>query len=165
MIFTFGNYKLDVDVEKTKEYYKVAKLINEDCSCNGCLNYIEALAFFPQEVTSFFTQLGVEMKKPTEVYAYCANADETLFYGGWYHVCATMIHGESPVVSTGQNQVCFDETKTFLITDDFKIYFCKECDLLDNNFPLPAVQLEIIADIPWVLAEGHEYPKDMSRKK
>ena len=105
------------------------------------------------------------MKKSPDVYVNCANADETLFYGGWYHVCATMIHGENPFVYINQNQVYFDETKTFPITDDFKVYFRKECDLLDSKFPLPAVQLEIIADIPWVLAEKHTYPKDMSRRK
>ena len=165
MIFAFGTYKLDVDVEQTKEYYKLATPIHEACSCSGCRNYAEALSFLPQEITSFFVQLGIEIAKPVEVYVYCANADNTLFYGGWYHICATMTHGESPVVSTGQNQGYFDETKTVPITDGFKVYVQKECALLDSKFPLPAVQLGIMADIPWVLAEKHEYPKDMSRRK
>ena len=164
MVFNFQKYKLDIDVEATKKYYETAKFISEDCSCDGCRNYEKAIDFLPGEVLSFFAQLGIEMKKAREIYIYCANADDTLFYGGWYYLCATMIHGESAWVGTSQSQAYCDDTKTIPITDDYKVSFQENCDLLDNNFPLPAIQLEIMADIPWVLAEKHDYPKDISRR-
>jgi len=157
MIFAFGNCKLDVDVDKTKAYYKTAKTVTGDCSCDGCRNYVEAIDFLPKEVTTFFAQLGIDMKKPREVYSINESAGGTLPYGGWYHVCATIIQGENPVVYTSENQTySIDETKTFSITDDFKIYFSEKCDLLENDFPRPAIQLEIMVKMPWVLDEEHK---------
>jgi len=158
MIFEFANYKLDVNVEETRKYYKTAKLISEGCSCRGCMNYEKAIDFLPQKVVSFFAQLGVDMKKAREIYANCPNADNTLLYGGWYHVCATMIQGESAWIPTGQgNGYYLDETKAFFVTDNFKVFFQEECDLIDKHFPLPAIQLEIDANIPWVFSQKQDY--------
>ena len=165
MVFEFQRYKLDVNVEATRKYYGTAKSISENCTCDGCRNYEKAIDFLPHEVLSFFAQLGIEMKKASEVYIICANADDTLLYSGWYHLCAVMIHGESAWVSASQAHAYWDSTKTYPITNDFKVSFQEECALLDDTFPLPVIQLQIEADIPWVLAEKHYYPKDMSRRK
>jgi hypothetical protein len=66
-------------------------------------------------------------------------------------VCGNIIYGESPWVSVKENHKYWDTAKTFSITNDFKIAFHDKCNLLDKNFPLPAIQLEIEAKIPWVL--------------
>ena len=164
MIFSFPKFTLDADVEKTKEYYKMAKPINENC-CNDCRNYLNAIAFLPQEVTSLFARLGIDMSKATEVYACCENVDGTISYNGWHHACGRIMHGESAIVQVNQSHGYFDETKVFPITDDFKIFFHEDCQLLDSNFPLPAIQLEILADMPWVISEKHNHPKNMNRRK
>jgi hypothetical protein len=123
MIFEFGNYKLDVDVEKTRKYYEIAKAISEECDCVNCENYANAIDFLPQEVISFFDQLGVDMRKSPEVYNVSGEgpgADNTIFYQGWYHVCGNIIYGESPWVSVKENHKYWDTAKTFSISNDFK---------------------------------------------
>jgi len=144
MIFSFPKFTLDIDVEKTQAYYKTAHLVSEDCSCSGCRNYEEAIELLPKEVLSFFSQLGIEMEKIREVYVNCTNTDDTVFYGGFYHVCGSIVEGES---------VCLT------IAHNFDVSFKDTCDLLEDSFPIPAIQLEISANMPWVLAEKNDCGK------
>ena len=39
MIFTFGNYTVDIDVEKTKQTYEKLPLVSQRCSCDNCKNF------------------------------------------------------------------------------------------------------------------------------
>lgn len=63
MIFQFGEYKIDVDVEKTRQFYDRAKTVSEGCQCDGCLNFERAVDKLPQNIRDFFSALGVDMKK------------------------------------------------------------------------------------------------------
>ena len=165
MILEFGSYKLDVDVERTRAYYETARPISEGCSCCGCRNYVNAIDFLPKEVQLFFSQLGIDMRKSPDVHIHCAYTDNTMLYGGWYHICATLIRGESAFIQTSPTSSYFDESKTFSVTSDFKVSFEKNCSLLDDKFPRPVIQLEIHAYIPWVLAEEHGYGMDAKPTK
>jgi len=165
MIFRISNYILDVDVEKTHDYYNAAEYTGDSCSCIGCRNYAKAADFLPQEVVSFFSKLGVDIKKVREVFVNNVNADNTVYYGGFTHICGKLISGESAYVPIGANTSRWEEEKAYFITDDFHVSFNDDCSLLDDNFPLPAIQLEFLADIPWVLEEANDdYPKDMKRR-
>jgi len=135
MIFEFSKYKLDVDADKTRAFYQ-RKYTPAECSCAGCRNFREAVGILPREVKSFFDNLGIDMKKMREVYTFNANDDNTVSYGGFTHICGKILAADSEWIA---------------ITPDFKISFQEDCDLPEDVFPLPAVQLEIWADIPWVL--------------
>ena len=165
MIFSFPKFTIDVDVEKTKAYYDIANYISEDCSCTGCRNYEKAIDLLPKEVKSFFSELGIEMKKIREAYVYCTNADDTIFYGGFYHVCGKLIDGASAWVPDSPSLMHWEDEKAYAITNDFKVSCKEDCSLLDENFPFPAIQLDISADMPWVLEEQNDYVKDSERRK
>ena len=165
MVFDFSKFVLDVDVGKTRKYYDTAHYVSELCSCDGCRNFEKVIDSLSPKVISFFSQLGIDMKKIREVYVNCANADNSIFYGGFYHVCGKLVEGESAWVSVSSIEKHWEEEKTFSITDDFKVSFQEECYMLETNFPLPSIQLEISADIPWVLAEPNNYDKDMTRRR
>ena len=165
MVFSFSKFTLDIDVEKNKAYYETANFISEDCSCSGCRNYEKAIDLLPKEVISFFSQMGIEMKKIREVYVNCTNADDTVRYGGFYHVCGYIVDGESAWVPINSNTKRWESEKAYAITDDFKVSCQDDCALLDDNFPLPAIQLEISANMPWVLAERNDYEKIMEQRK
>jgi len=145
MIFEFRKYKIDVDVDRTRGFYKTHDFASGACTCGGCRNYEKAADYFSEEVRTFFKNLGVDMKKFCEVYTLCTNYDGTVFYGGWYHICGEMISGDA-------------EREYFNITDDFQVSFHKDLCLLEKDFPLPAIQLEISANIPWVLNEINDGP-------
>ncbi len=66
MIFEFGRYKVDVDVEKTKHFYENAQTVSKGCSCDGCQNFEQAAVILPQSVRRFFTNLGVDVRKVSE---------------------------------------------------------------------------------------------------
>lgn len=164
MIFEFPKFTLDIDVEKTRTYYNTADFVSESCSCSGCRNYEQAVDLLPEKIISFFSQFGIEMKKIREVYVNRTNADDTVFYGGFYHVCGKIIKGKSAWVAVGKNTKHWKDKMAYAVTDDFKVSFGNDCSLLDENFPLPAIQVDISADMPWVLDEQNDYEKDSNRK-
>jgi len=157
MVLEFSNFIIDIDVEKTRNFYTTACFVSDNCSCSGCRNFEKAVNFLPQEVISFFMQLGIDMKKVCEVYMLDANTDNIALYGGFYHACGKIISGESAWVQTDPTSFYFDEDKTHSITNDFRVSFQERCDLLKKEFPLPAIQLDISADIPWVLEEKNDF--------
>ena len=157
MLFEFGQYQIDVDVEKTKTFYTKANVVSDGCSCDGCRNYERAIGTLSHEIISFFDKLGVDMKKVCEVYVNCKNSDGTLLYGGFCHICGVLLLGENEWVSDSASASHWEDGKSFPITDSFHISFQKECSLLENEFPLPALQMEISANIPWVLPEDNRY--------
>lgn len=109
MIFQFGEYKIDVDVEKTRQFYDRAKTVSEGCQCDGCLNFERAVDKLPQNIRDFFSALGVDMKKICECYVYCAKDENTLYYGGFCHICGTLLSGKSAWKPTSDSTACWDD--------------------------------------------------------
>ena len=62
MIFRFGDYTLDIDVERTRAFYARPdiEITSEKCSCAGCQNYDKAILEAPAAVLSFFESLGID---------------------------------------------------------------------------------------------------------
>lgn len=157
MIFEFGQYKVDIDVCKTQNFYENAAFVSEGCSCDGCQNFEKAVAALPQVVQSFFTQLGIDMGKICECYVNCVNEDGTLLYGGFYHVCGVILSGDSAWIKIDENTAYWETENAFRVSRNFCVCFQESVDLLEEDFPQPAIQLEILADIPWVLEKENSY--------
>jgi hypothetical protein len=157
MIFQFGSYKIDVDVDRTRQFYETASFVSENCSCSGCRNYEKAVQGLPALITDFFADLGVDMRRVCEVYVNYANPDGSLFYGGFYHLCGTLLSGKSAWLPTTPTSSYWEADMTFPVTENFRVSFQEECHLLETDFPLPALQLELSANIPWVLAEENTW--------
>ena len=60
MIYKYGQYTVDIDVEKTKAFYARARRISEVCPCDGCTNFERAVKILPKDVASVFSALGIE---------------------------------------------------------------------------------------------------------
>lgn len=146
MIVELGPYRADVDVDRTRAFYRSARRVSEGCTCAGCRNYEKAVEHFPAEVTGFFAALGIDMKKICEVYVNCGNPDGTLSYGGFFHLCGTLLEGEKPA-----------ELDFVPLGSGFSAAFRSDCHLLEQDFPEPALQLEIDGALPWVLPEENPY--------
>jgi hypothetical protein len=157
MIFEYGQYMVDVDVARTIQFYEQAEFVSNGCSCDGCRNYEHAVEVLPQPVRSFFAELGIDMKKICECYVNCTNQDGSLLYGGFYHLCGTLSGGRSAWVQNGPDSAYWEKGRTFSVDQNFHVSFSASLDLLEKNFPLPALQLEISANIPWVLEKENPY--------
>ncbi len=151
MIFDFGRYSVEIDVNKTKQFYEKARLISQDCSCDGCQNYELAFEYLPDSVKTFFDTLGVDYKRACECYVNTKNSDGTLLYGGFYHICGTVLSGSSAWVEKNNNSSFWDENLTYKIDDGFQVSFQNVVYALEEGFPDPVIQLEFLAIIPWVL--------------
>ena len=150
MIFEFGPYRIDVDVDRTRQWYETEPTVSQCCDCDGCVNYERAADLFPKSVASFFSAMGADVKKPIEVYVNCANRDKrTLWYGGWWHLCGTLL-------SSGEEKWPVAGGEPFG-SRGFRVWFREECVCLPEDFPQPAFELELNADIPWVLEKENPY--------
>lgn len=152
MLFEIGQYRIDVDIVKTKQFYKNADIISRSCTCDGCLNFEKAVDALPPSIIAFFADLGIDMRKACECYVNCTNEDGSLLYGGFYHICGTLLEGESAWKKiNGNTFYCWDNKAVFCVSPDFHVSFQKDVALLEKDFPLPVIQLDFFARIPWVL--------------
>lgn len=125
MIFELGQYRVDIDVNKTKSFYETARLVSEGCSCSGCRNFEKAITALPSEVTGFFANWGVDMRKVCEVYVNCSNSDGTLLYGGFYHLCGSLLAGKSAWVPNSPSSFHWEEEQAIAVADYFCVTFKK----------------------------------------
>ncbi len=165
MLFTFGPYTLDIDVERTRAFYDRSdvKITSEQCTCAGCQNYDKAILQAPAAVLDFFQSLGIDPRKPAEVFSVMGgelDENDNVWYNGWYHVCGTMVEGPETVVRTvGENNVNYISKflweRAYRPDPDFPFSMLpvKAKELLHKDFPTPVLQIEIDAHLPWVLSE------------
>lgn len=157
----FGPYALDIDVQKTSSFYKKMNNVSSGCSCPVCRNFEKAADILPDEIKRFFDSLGINIKKPAEVYANAVNADGLVSYGGFYHLCGRLLSGESAWVTAKSNKKAtsfyWDTSKTYAVSKNFNVSFTEDCSLAEDDFPKPVLQMEIDANIPWVLEEPNDF--------
>jgi len=149
MIFEFGPYRIDVDVERTRRWYETEPTVSQCCGCDGCVNYERAADVFPENVKSLFAAMGADVKKPIEVYVNYNNKDGTLFYGGWYHLCGALL---SKGEDTWQVAGGFP-----FGPHGFRVFFHEDCHLVQETCPRPVLQMEMLADVPWMLKKENTY--------
>ena len=87
MIFQLGRYTIDVDVEKTKDFYASAVASNEICSCPCCQHFPNAIMSCSTIIVDFLNNLGIDPRKPGEVFGDKYNCS------GWYHIVGTLLNG------------------------------------------------------------------------
>ncbi len=145
--FTFGDYAIDVDVQKTREIYKDLKPVSTRCKCDYCANYEKVVDRLPTQVREFFDSLGVDLTKITESVAYNRNRDTSVHYGGWLHVCGKVVKGKEDCEHT----ITLRPGEAYGVTEDFKVWFSEECLMTEKEFDAPVMQIDFETDLPWVL--------------
>ena len=98
-------------------------------------------------------QLGIDHRKPAEVYT-TGRVDSGLHqYGGWFHFVGRIESGADAWRQVDKEGKSFTgELEPF--TDHFQVGFTSRVALLPEPFQgKPVVQMEFETYIPWVLAE------------
>ena len=150
MIFRLGTYKIFIDTKRTKVFYQKTVSSDQHCDCDICLNFRLSINSISQNIKKFFASLGIDMYGFCECYVSGIHKNEKILYGGFYHACGHFLeHKNIPAKKCKKTILC--------LTSDFKIYFHEELALLEANFPLPAVQLEFLAAVPWILKKHNPY--------
>lgn len=152
MIFDFGNFRLDIDVESTKAFYtQHGKTVLEDCGCVNCRNYYEAVSKASDKVKNFFSSIGIDPQKSPEATWWYTNEDGIAYYTIIFHVVGTMIESVDIYKPVGDNGYQFINENFYEIDKNFKVGFTTKAVLIEPNFPKPCIQLEIEAYLPWVI--------------
>ncbi len=153
----FGIYQLDLDVEKTIEVYKKLDYVSQGCSCLNCKNFESATDHVSSEIKSFFDQIGVDIKKPAEIYVNFSDEEGITHYGGFYHICGKILKGESAWVKqqeTPKTRVyAWEHDRTYKVSDKLFVSFLEECDLVEEEFSGSIVQMEVEMYLPWVIRD------------
>ena len=152
MIFDFGNFRLDINVEATKAFYsKSRKTVLEDCGCVNCRNYYEAISKVSDKVKSFFSSLGIDPQKSPEATWWDTNEDGIAHYSIIFHVAGTIIKSVDIYKPVGDNGYQIIYENFYEVDKNFKIGFTSNAVLVEKDFPKPCIQLEIEAYLPWVI--------------
>ena len=152
MIFNFGRFQLDIDVEATKTFYcKHGKTVLEDCGCVNCRNYYEAISKVSDKVKNFFASLGIDPQKSPEATWWITNEDGIAYYSIIFHVVGTIIKSVDIYEPFGDNGYHLITENFYEIDKNFKVGFTSKAVLVERDFPMPCIQLEIEAYLPWVI--------------
>ena len=152
MIIDFGNFRLDVDVDSTKEFYDMhGKTVLEDCGCVNCRNYYEAISKVSDKVESFFSSIGIDPQKSPEATWLTTNEDGIAYYHIIFHVVGTIIQSVDIYKPVEDNGYQLINENFYEIDKNFKVGFTSNAVLVEEDFPKPCMQLEIEAYLPWVI--------------
>lgn len=156
MFFERGVYRIEHDSERTREFY--AQAPDTCCDCAGCRNFRAAVSRMSEALRSFLEQFGIDPAKPAEMSVLYAPAKDEVCYNGFYHFCGEIREGRDAYIQTGERSFELDQRYIISVSDGERAWFLAECALLATNFPLPAVQMEVFFNLPWVLDEENTYP-------
>ena len=140
MIFQLGRYTIDVDVEKTKDFYASAVVSNEICSCPCCQHFPNAIMSCSTIIVDFLNNLGIDPRKPGEVFGDKYNCS------GWYHIVGTLLNGRV-------DGLVYDSSNAFIPdkTVDFIVWFDDDSNRMgriEKNFPSPILEMSFSANFP-----------------
>ena len=156
MLLTAGIYRLDVDIDRTREFYASAPL-SLGCDCAGCRNFEKAVSAMPGAARSLLTQLGIDPGKPAEISVLHSPDGKTTCYDGFYHICGTILKGREPFAQTGPKRFALKPEYLLEPEKSCSAYIQESCALVKKDFPRPVFQLNISFPLPWVLEEPNPY--------
>jgi hypothetical protein len=145
----FGRWRLRCDPEATRRAYAGVPVgAPESCGCTPCRNFAAAREWaYPAEALALFESLGISPDREAEVYHLARVSPGWHKYGGVLHLVGAMEAGEDALRPDGAVDL-------EAVDGRFSLGFTAQAALVPPSFEgLPLVQLEFLADVPWVLAE------------
>lgn len=147
MDFDFGAFAIDVDVERTRKYYRdISRTLTEGCGCILCQNFLAAYETLDPQIRQFFDSLGVNICKAADMTSMHGDQKRNiLYYEGFCHLCGKISAGG------------MEDHKTLLKTAEYPVAagctvaFSTRCALVEKSFPAPVLQLEVRLEVPWVM--------------
>src|SRR5262245_2057967 len=122
---SFRHWQLAVDRDRTAlAYSQINQGSASQCGCTDCRNWIEYRdEVFPIEVCTLFDQLGIDLRKESEVSEFEAGMVDPSrgLYCGTYHFLGSVLSGPDPFVETPDGTGCHIECRE--ITQRLKLGF------------------------------------------
>ncbi len=143
---TIAKWDLQIDVQATALAYRLPL---ETCSCGYCRNFRAAYAALPNELFRLLGTLGGDSANPVYISEICQNPDGTYLYSVFYDVVRRVISGSDFHLDLQSSSKCpiamelFPEVKVVVTGKPY----------VPGHFPDPAVEIEFIVELPWVIDE------------
>jgi hypothetical protein len=149
-------WKIEFDKELTIQAYSG---LRGNCDCAYCRNFLIALHDLSPEFFELLQRLGIDPTQPTEIVYYESNNDGSHLYGWWYHCVGRIIDGNDGLHHNGWLYPFvggkIDGKGSFIeFVPGIQVGFNSKDELASKKFPRPIIQIEFIANLPWVLAEN-----------
>ena len=177
MLISCPPYEIDVDVERTRAFYRSgnARPTSEGCTCPGCQNYDKAIPYAPAGVLTFLDSLGIDPRCPGEAYSIkgVLEDDGTVWYSGWYYAVGRIVRRpeqrlddkgvpfEAPDDSyrpAEHAEICFRDRE-----HDSHLFGRSLCP---EGFPQPAIALEFYWYLPYLVdLLFNQYDEDENKKR
>ena len=156
MIFDFGAFSIDVDVEQTKKYYlETERTLTEGCDCVLCRNFMAAYDCLDANIRQFFDSLGVEICKAADMTTMHGDKERNIMhYEGWCHICGRIVDGGMEEKQDFPRPMVWHRTPEYALSPACTVQFTTKRALVEDTFPEPVLQMEVSMEIPWVMG-GH----------
>lgn len=156
-----SGWSIEFDKAATAAAYRPVPFVNQGCKCLSCENYYRAALHFPQIVLDFLANMGIDVRKPSEIYDCCTITDGKVLYGGFYHIVGNYLSGNDAWQPVKKKRFWHKVTASHpapfhKIEEGFEVGFTTMVALVPAGFPRPILQMEVSFEVPWVLEE--EYP-------
>ena len=151
MLFRFENTIADIDLEKTKSYHKNKIIYSSDyCRCSGCKNFKRWAQHCSPVIRNAFQKIGIEdMRYFSEIGLPFIRdiQNKIVFYSGMYYVAGSLLK----TIPDSETPEVFPE-----LPDYFQYCISDKHDLVPDDFPRPALQLDFYAYLPWIVGNSIE---------
>lgn len=137
MILKKDDYKFDIDINKTEEYYKEQSL----CDCPSCRNFYAQISSCFPKLKKFLEEFGVDVSKPDEI-GYTESIEENMID---YTFVAYTVNGK--ITEFSGYEIDIYDSQFLSVVVDCK-YIPNE-QKTDDYFILNVYNIEL----PWVLNE------------
>ena len=148
-----GRWVLRADVERTRAAHaKLTKSGAAECGCSGCANF-EAVRsqLMTGPLGAILSKLGAEPPWEVEVYEMGRAPSGLHIYGGWFHVVGVLESG-ADAWRPMEGHASFRAADFEPLSPTLSIGLHSDAVLIRPSFEdLPLVQLEIHAELPWVI--------------
>mgnify|MGYP006370497393 FL=1 len=130
-----GDWKLAVDVEKTKTAFEFNSY---RCMSEECHNFVEACEkYLEHKVLDFAKKLGIDLSKPSQLESHQVNDNTAIMYSGKYHIIGEIVEGEVDGWDIILGEHCFS------LTD--------EMDQVPIVMDGPIIEISFEVVLPWVI--------------
>lgn len=141
---------IEIDREKTIEYYNSMPYVKELCECENCLNFEKACEFIKDEVRELFNKLGIDIKKSQELFYCMDNDDGTCLYWAFCDIIGNIIKEKDCMITdripenkeTGLSEILISHPVLISYIEGFNIGFNKRQDLEYSGIKYEAICLQ-----------------------
>lgn len=143
------DWVIDFDFEKTTKYYESLPYLTNGCTCIDCINYEKACDLIIPEMRELSKLLGINLKKPCDIF-YCLDyGDGTCLYWVGYDIIGIIVKGPNIVVQKVSNLSIKSDSKSPIVpvhrayADGFEISFYSLPSILIDGIEFQRITLDL----------------------